>query len=508
MGQKNPASSHFADRHSVGRYNVSGRRRGGAVISVLDADRPGDDGLFGLRQLKAVGYEGANGDGSLDTVGFDVEVLDEDTLRLRIVNIGPPVDKNQQYVDASKAGGNATIEVFEVKRGSNEMRHLTTIMSDAIQTPNKPAASGDGGFLVTNDMSGKLGLRKGFDLLLGGGSLAYCSAAGKCHLAAEKGFAYPNGIVRGHDGLFYVPNSFSNKIKVLDLLPDLTLKETGTIPIGMPIDNLNVDANGDIWGAGMPKASKTFASFADPFNVDAPSTIWRIRKRRDGLGHEVEKMLEDRDATFLGTATVAAHDVKTGRLFIGGGFAGWCLVLRYSRLTSFQGQCHLTSLYAIDRAGRRVVFSVFTSESMEMMISEGREMMMVCFTKHRKYLKNSKYIDMGFIVPQNRIIREKKTLTSAQRPLFQFKATGQGKEVPVPSFRLLALLLTRDVIPLYAAPMYSSVLAYHPQMHRSAIEHLPSSYEQFAPPTTNIVSQARELSLSLTTFKHSLSDAR
>ena len=302
----------------MGKFNVSGRRPGGASLSVLNIDVPGDDGLFGLRQIQAVGYDGATGDGTLDTVGFDVEVLDNHKLKLRLVNIRPPVDENRQYLDARKHGGNATIEVFEMERGSSQMVHVKTIASHAIQTPNKLATAGDGGFVVTNDMSGKIGLRKEFDLLLGGGSLAYCSAAGKCHIAADKGFAYPNGIVRGPDGLYYVPNSFSNKIMIMELLPDLTLRKTDTIPIGMPVDNLNLDANGDIWAAGMPKPLRTFASFADPFNVDAPSTIFRIRERGEGLGYEVEKMLEDREANVVGSTTVAAHDAKTGRLFIGG----------------------------------------------------------------------------------------------------------------------------------------------------------------------------------------------
>ena len=318
---------------SMGKFNISGRRPGGAFISILDIDEPGTDGLFGLRQLKAVGYNGATGDGTLDTVGFDVQVLDSAKLRLLLTNIRPPVDENRRYLDAKRYGGNATIEVFEMERSSREMKHVKTIASDAIQTPNKPASAGNGAFVVTNDMSGKIGLRKEFDLFLGGGSLAYCSAAGTCHVAADKGFAYPNGIVRGHDGLYYVPNSFTNKIKVMDLRPDLTLREIDAITIGMPVDNLNVDANGDIWAAGMPKTLRTFASFVDPFNVDAPSTIWRIRKRAEGRGYKVRKMLEDEEAKVMGSATVAAHDVRTGRLFIGGkDFSCWAKLLGVARL--------------------------------------------------------------------------------------------------------------------------------------------------------------------------------
>lgn len=155
------------------------------------------------------------------------------------------------------------------------------------------------------------------DILLGGGSLAYCSPT-SCHIAADNGFAFPNGMVKGKDGLYYVPNILTNKINVMELQPYLMLKEVATIHVGMPIDNLSVDRNGDIWAAGIPKPLEVKPTHQDPFHRQWSSTVWRIHKLVSGRGYEVKKMLEDREAKLVAGVTTVVHDVKTGRLFTSG----------------------------------------------------------------------------------------------------------------------------------------------------------------------------------------------
>lgn len=86
----------------------------------------------------------------------------------------------------------------------------------------------------------------------------------------------------------------------------------------MPVDNLSVDRNGDIWAAAIPKPFEALSALANPYNLTFRSTIWRIHKSEPGSGYEVKKMLEDKEAKIVGGATSAEHDVKTGRLFITG----------------------------------------------------------------------------------------------------------------------------------------------------------------------------------------------
>lgn len=136
---------------SCSMLRLNSSRPGGDHVSVLKIDEPGEDGLYGLHILKTVGYKGVTSAESLDVHGFDVETLDDSRLRFWIINHRPPVDEKNIVLDANKLGANSTIEVFEVTRGSSEMVHVRTILSEMIVTPNKVAAVGDGGVLMTND---------------------------------------------------------------------------------------------------------------------------------------------------------------------------------------------------------------------------------------------------------------------------------------------------------------------------------------------------------------------
>jgi hypothetical protein len=77
-----------------------------------------------------------------------------------MVNQRPPVGAFNNIIDASKSGANSTIEIFEMRTGQEQMRHVRTIFSNEIWTPNRVSAlaDGSGGFLVTNDHSVKVGL--------------------------------------------------------------------------------------------------------------------------------------------------------------------------------------------------------------------------------------------------------------------------------------------------------------------------------------------------------------
>lgn len=105
---------------------------------------------------------------------------------------------------------------------------------------------------------------------------------------------------------------------MIKVQPERVLKEIYLIRIGMPVDNLSVDRNGDIWAAAIPKPFEALSALANPYNLTFRSTIWRIHKSEPGSGYEVKKMLEDKEAKIVGGATSAEHDVKTGRLFITG----------------------------------------------------------------------------------------------------------------------------------------------------------------------------------------------
>jgi len=290
-------------------------------VSALNIDKPGDDGLYGLHQLDITGnYKGSSGGKDIDILGLRIERVSSGGLRFWIINNRPAVDESGKQLDPKKVGANSTIEAFDLAKGSSKLRHVKTFHADAILTPNSIEATGDGGFLFTNDHGAdKHSLWREVAFLFGPGSVGYCNAKGECKTAYPEG-SFSNGIVKGKDGLYYVAQTTTNRVTVLELQPDGSLVKIDEILVGMPIDNLTIDTNGDIFVAGFPKILGLVAALADPINVNCASTVFRIRRTIDGEGkavHEVTKVLEDIEAKVLPCSTVAVHDAKTGRFFLG-----------------------------------------------------------------------------------------------------------------------------------------------------------------------------------------------
>jgi len=107
---------------------------------------------------------------------------------------------------------------------------------------------------------------------------------------------------------------------VHSLQKDGTLLKVDEILVGMGVDNLSIDSNGDIFGAGFPKPLQLIQALKDPQNENCPSTVLRIRRLAEGQGkgtYEVTKALEDIEAKVLPCSTIAVHDAKTGKFFLG-----------------------------------------------------------------------------------------------------------------------------------------------------------------------------------------------
>lgn len=141
----------------LGRFNIFGRRTQGSELMAIYIDEPTTGDQFRMHKIEPRGYQGAIGDGTLDTVGFDVENRTSSGLRFYLTDHRPPVSDKGEYLDATKLGSNATIEVFDYKKGSKHMQHLKTFASRKIHSANKLALTGDGGFFVSNDHSVSVG---------------------------------------------------------------------------------------------------------------------------------------------------------------------------------------------------------------------------------------------------------------------------------------------------------------------------------------------------------------
>ena len=298
---------------------------------ALQIDSPAGTS-FKYNVLKTSGYAGTAGDGLLDLIGIaglDVasegkksEGDEESIVELLLVNMRPSLDSTGKIAsDQSVTGGNSTIEVFQVRsRDAETMTHLHTVADPNIATPNNIALANNENskqFYITNDHGlQKVGIRSHLSPLLGTGNVAFCTVDGGCKLVSE-GHKYPNGLTQ-HDGFVYVPSSMYGGIQVYRIAEGTNgLEKVEDIPINYGLDNLSVDAKGDIYAAAFPKGIEILQSFKDPYNSKPRSTVIRVRKAKNGT-HSWEKVLEDGEGGTLPGATTVVHDAKTGRLFLSG----------------------------------------------------------------------------------------------------------------------------------------------------------------------------------------------
>lgn len=306
---------------SGNKYNISARSRTDH-IAVLDVDHPGSDGLYGLHALKLHGFHG-----DLDLQGFDVLRIG-DTLRFWLINHRPAINHSTgAFLDPTIVGANSTIEVFDLAESSGTLDYVKTIHSDAIISPNSIAVDRDGtGVLITNDHNAKVGAFRDLEMMYRSGTLAYCHFnSGECHIAATKGLAFPNGITSDQNGLFYVAHSLTGAVTV-HRLQDGQLIQIDSIPLGYPIDNISLDADGNLIAAALPDLIGFVRASEDPYNAVAPATVISIegivgQMTSHGHNYKISKVVEDSDGKVLPGISTALHDVKSRRLFLGGVFS-------------------------------------------------------------------------------------------------------------------------------------------------------------------------------------------
>lgn len=300
------------------KFNLSARATPDHIV-VLDIDQPGSDGLYGARRLEIDYRE------NLDLLGFDVRQVG-DRRRFWLVNHRPPVDPaTGKPLDPNKVGANSTIEVFDLNPVSDVLEHVKTIVSDALVSPNNLAVEQDGvGFLISNDHDTKVSTVRDLEMIFGSGSVTYCRTdTGKCKIVADKGFSFANGVALGHDGLFYIAHSAAGIVSVHRMSDDQLVKVDG-VDLGIPIDNLRTDKQGNIIAAGIPDVLGFMKSTKDPRNRVAAATVLMIQKQ--GEKHEVVKVVEDKNAVVLPSSTSAVHDVESQRLFLAGIFSPFMAV--------------------------------------------------------------------------------------------------------------------------------------------------------------------------------------
>lgn len=293
-------------------------------IIAMSIDKPEGNGYEHRKLEMPNDYMGVNGDRRLYVVGMTGIDHDEHD-ELYVVNARPSIDiTTGQYLDQGMVGGNSTIEQLAVHAGG-QVRLIKTWAHPHIATPNRVAPSVDGSFYFTNDHGPhKAGLMHKLSDTFRLGDVSFCTPDGRCR-PVSGGHAFPNGLAFGHDGLLYVPSAALGSVRVYRPKPNGSIIKVGDVHVPMPLDNISPDLEGDLYIAGIPKASEMMSGFDDPMNAKPPATIWKVHKNEDG-SYDVSKVLEDRDAEALPGATTAVHDARTGRIFVSGVYSPFVTV--------------------------------------------------------------------------------------------------------------------------------------------------------------------------------------
>jgi arylesterase/paraoxonase len=246
--------------------------------------------------------------------------------RPRLVNLTPDADPDFRphgislHPDArsgevlyviNHAGGKHTIEVFDLVGGS--LRKRTTLSDPLLVSPNDLVAVGHDQLYITNDHGYASGLMRTLEDF---GRLPFSNVIyfdGSRFSEAVSRITYANGINTSHDGrTVYVASVTGRAVRVYDREPEsglLTSREK--IRAASGVDNIEVDAQGNLWIGAHPQLLRVMAHTADPAER-SPSQVLRVSRGPEG--YSVEEVYLDLGDQISGSSVAA---VRGDRLLIG-----------------------------------------------------------------------------------------------------------------------------------------------------------------------------------------------
>lgn len=206
------------------------------------------------------------------------------------------------------------VEVFEYR--SDTLFHLRSISDGAMCCPNDVVAISPDKFYVTNDHGTKGGFKRTLEdyLRLPFSSLLYYD--GSKFSTAYDGLRYGNGVNVSNDGLkLYVTTTTGQNL--LTFRRDTatgSIQLTNRLPLKTGVDNIDVDADGNLWIAAHPKLL-AFVAHAKDSGKLSPSQVLKISAAGDA--YKVEEIWMDDGSTLSGSSIALRYKDE---LFVAGVF--------------------------------------------------------------------------------------------------------------------------------------------------------------------------------------------
>jgi arylesterase/paraoxonase len=254
------------------------------------------------------------------------------------------------FVVSHPAQGDSRVEIYEVMetRAGLELTHVRTVIHPLILSPNDVVAVGPDAFYITNDHAHKDGFMRTVEdyLRLSRTTVVYHDGV-QTRVVAE-GLTYANGINVSHDGrTIYVTETTDRVLRIYDRdieTGELTQRPgaEGYVWIGTGLDNIDVDAEGNLWIGAHPKMFDFIAHANDPDKI-APSQILKVTFDPETPYGSIDEVYLNLGEEISGSSVAAVHE---GRMVIGSVFEPFILVCElpeeYGRLRAWQERMGLT----------------------------------------------------------------------------------------------------------------------------------------------------------------------
>ncbi|MEL6363790.1 MAG: SMP-30/gluconolactonase/LRE family protein [Pseudomonadota bacterium] len=199
-----------------------------------------------------------------------------------------------------------SVEIYDVSP-DYELTHAETVTSPMLTSPNDVFATGPRTFYVTNDVEA------GRDTLLGTAHALLQKPTGTVYLfrdgewsSVASGLRFANGIaVNAAGDRAYVAEASGKSVALFARSEDGALDPMRTFELDTSVDNINLDAEGDLWIGAHPKPLELQPHERDLDHL-SPSEVVRVRFGASAAEDERETVFLD-DGRLLSGSTSAAR---------------------------------------------------------------------------------------------------------------------------------------------------------------------------------------------------------
>ncbi len=224
-------------------------------------------------------------------------------------------DGNDRLFVINHANEHHTVEIYEVQ--PNALNHLKTVEDPQLISPNDLVAVGPNQFYLTNDHRYRSGLMSTVETYLKFRFANIVYYDGKSFSVVAADFGYANGINVSADGTkLYMAAVLDKTLYSFNRNVDTGALEANTeLYLNSGLDNIDIDADGNLWIASHPKLLSFLAHAGDPAKI-SPSQVFKISvNAEEKLSAEEVYLNEGEELSASSVASVFGNRMLVGAVF-------------------------------------------------------------------------------------------------------------------------------------------------------------------------------------------------